>query len=102
MPVQSRASSTARMFNERRSAERGSGSASAAVRFPEGGTAECRVRNVSGKGARLTFKIELRLPQKFQLKIGGERNWRDVAVRWRRGNDAGVSFEAPARKGWFR
>ncbi len=103
MPLQSTARSTARMFNERRGAERDSGATSGLIRFPEGkGTMECRVRNISDKGARLSFKMEVRLPPTFQLKVGGERKWRDVAVRWRRGNDAGVSFETVARKGWFR
>ena len=57
------------------------------------GLVECVVRNLSSKGARLAFANVAAVPAKFQLKVGPSGDWRNATVRWRRGNEVGVSFD---------
>lgn len=81
------------MFNERRASARGRETLAGVVRSGGGqGVSECVVRNRSATGAKLSVGKAGSLPQRFQLKIGSD-GWREVTVRWRRGNDVGVSFD---------
>ena len=94
MPIQNRAGAPARIFNERRKGERERSATNALARFhPEKGTTQCLARNVSARGARLAVSGSDNVPQRFQLKLDMDREWRDVTVRWRRGEEVGVSFD---------
>ena len=94
MPMQNRTGATARIFNERRRAERERGATNALVRFNPGNeTTQCVARNLSARGARLAVSDAANVPQTFQLKLDTEREWRNVTVRWRRGDEVGVSFD---------
>jgi hypothetical protein len=94
MALLNKPGTTARMFNERRSSERSRGPKSGLIRSGNGpGTMECVVRNHSARGAKLSFKDAAGVPQRFQLKLDAEREWRNATVKWRRGNEVGVSFE---------
>lgn len=92
MAFQNRAASTARIFNERRSGERSRAVKGAVIRSDKG-LLECVVRNLSSKGARLSFADVSAVPAKFQIKIGTEGGWRSATARWRRGSEVGVSFD---------
>lgn len=45
------------------------------------------------RGAPLILSGTANVPQTFQLKLDTEREWRSVTVRWRRGEEVGVSFD---------
>jgi hypothetical protein len=92
MPTQNRAGATARIFNERRAAERSRAIKGGLIRFDRG-TMECVVRNLSSRGARLSLADIAAVPGKFQIKIGPDGEWRNATARWRRGNEVGVSFD---------
>ena len=92
MPFQNRAASPARIFNERRSGERSRAVKGAVIRSDEG-LVECVVRNLSSKGARLAFANVAAVPAQFQRKVGPSGAWRTATVRWRRGDEVGVSFD---------
>jgi SMC interacting uncharacterized protein involved in chromosome segregation len=82
------------MFNERRKTERMRSATSALMRFsssPE--TTQCVARNISARGARLAVSGAANVPQTFQLKLDTDREWRNVTVRWRRGDEMGVRFD---------
>ncbi len=85
--------STGRLFNERRSTNRGRAQAPAVVRF---GAATrvigCTARNVSAGGARLSFKEAVTVPARIEVRIGSDRAWRTASVAWRRGQEVGIRF----------
>lgn len=82
-----------RMFNERRTSDRSRASRNAVIRLKDGSAAmDCVVRNLSARGAKLSVWNAADLPNEFQLKLYTERDWRNVTVRWRRGNELGVSM----------
>jgi len=87
-----KAGAPARMFNERRAGER-SRAVKGAMIQSERGRMECVVRNLSPKGARLSFSDVSEVPAKFQLRVGTDGGWRNATARWRRGNEVGVSFD---------
>ncbi|MEX0956739.1 MAG: PilZ domain-containing protein [Rhizobiaceae bacterium] len=94
MSIQNKAGATARIFNERRRAERERSATNALVRFNSGSeTTQCVARNISARGARLVVSGAASVPPRFQLKLDTEREWRNVTVRWRRGDEVGVSFD---------
>lgn len=85
---------TARIFNERRRAERERSATNALARLDSGGeTTQCVARNMPARGAPLILSGTANVPQTFQLKLDTEREWRSVTVRWRRGEEVGVSFD---------
>ena len=55
---------------------------------------ECVVRNMSDAGALLRFGDATGVPAKFDLHIFGETQTRPANVRWRSGQNVGVSFYA--------
>lgn len=94
MLISRRAGTSARIFNERRGSERLRAFKGGLIRFNDGyGTMNCLVRNLSARGARLSFGDAVGVPRKFQLKLGASGGWRGVTVRWRRGSDVGISFD---------
>ena len=94
MPIQNKAGTTARIFNERRGAARSRAPKEALIRFDHGqATIESIVRNLSARGARLSMDAATAVPRQFQLRLDTDREWRNVTVRWRRGNEIGVSFD---------
>lgn len=94
MPIVKKSGTPARMFNERRVSDRHHALKGGLIRFNDGyGTMECAVRNLSARGAKLSFGDAVGVPNRFQLRVGTETVWRDVTVRWRRNNDVGVSYD---------
>lgn len=87
-----RAGAPARMFNERRAGSRSRAVKGAVIRFDRD-LMECVVRNLSPKGARLSFADISVVPATFQLRIGADGTWMNATARWRRGNEIGVSFD---------
>lgn len=76
----------------------------ATVRFTDGSTRPCRVKNVSAMGALLDFGAPPHLPRTFRLLIVSETFSADCDLRHETGNQAGVMFtssraEALARFG---
>jgi len=57
---------------------------------------QCLVRDISEGGARLMFESPDLISEtlKLHLPIGGQTVWANV--RWRKGNEMGVAFEANA------
>ncbi|GJE01385.1 PilZ domain-containing protein [Methylobacterium isbiliense] len=60
----------------------------------------CVVRDLSRAGAKIRIDRDLPLPDRFALYIAGH-DLRSVsaALRWRRGDFAGVAFAEPAEGG---
>lgn len=60
----------------------------------------CVVRDLSRAGAKIRIARDLPLPERFALYIAGH-DLRSVwaALRWRRGDFAGLSFAEPAEGG---
>ena len=54
---------------------------------------DCRIRDISDHGARLSFNEYYAPPAQFTLLIVGNGEKRDVKVRWRIGSELGVQFE---------
>lgn len=83
------------VFEERRSEMRRRALKGATLTFNGGyGAFECVVRNISERGARLTFGDASAVPARFDLTISGEGRSRAANVRWRSLTDVGVAFEA--------
>jgi hypothetical protein len=57
----------------------------------QGGSVECRVRNISDGGARLELAGQQLLPHSFELHIAGMPA-RQCSLRWAKGNLIGVQF----------
>jgi hypothetical protein len=62
------------------------------VYVDEGPAFECIVRDLSVTGARLRFKNPPTLPDALELHIPQKRQTFRVAVKWREGDDVGVTF----------
>ena len=58
--------------------------------LPQGGVIDCRVRDRSEHGARLTVENAVGLPYRFQLLLEATGERFDVRVEWRRLTDIGV------------
>ena len=79
---------------ERRMAERQRVLKGANLSFNKGyGAFECVVKNVSDKGARLSFGDTSAVPSHFSLAIKGEDVRKPASVRWRSSTALGVSFD---------
>ena len=82
---------------ERRSTPRcGPDEAGEALLNPIAGPVECKIANVSAKGARLLFFKPLLLPRTFELSFKSGHRTR-VKVAWQRGTTVGVRFDNPLR-----
>jgi hypothetical protein len=57
----------------------------------QGGSVECRIRNISDGGARLELTGQQLLPHTFELHITGMPA-RTCSLRWARDNLIGVQF----------
>jgi hypothetical protein len=57
----------------------------------QGGSVECRVRNISDGGARLELTGQQLLPHTFELHITGMPA-RQCSLRWAKDNLIGVQF----------
>ncbi len=65
----------------------------ATIRFNRGYAAlECRVRNISDTGARLSFGETAAVPSEFDFYLGGAKAPVRATVRWRTMQDIGVQF----------
>lgn len=83
-----------KVFSERRAGQRHKVLKGATLSFNKGFSAfECVVRNVSGRGARLSLAETFSIPAKFDLMIAGEETMRRAVVRWRSMTALGVEFE---------
>jgi len=54
---------------------------------------ECSIKDLSTGGARLQFGDATGIPQNFELLILTDGVRKPCTVRWRRGNQIGVSFD---------
>lgn len=57
------------------------------------GALECVVRNLSEKGARLSFGETSAVPAAFDMCIKGQDDRRAARVRWRTATAVGISFD---------
>lgn len=81
------------VFEERRRDQRHRVFKGGALRFNRGyGALECVVRNLSARGARLSFGDTAAVPSRFDLQVSGEGEARPAQVRWRTLTDVGVEF----------
>lgn len=55
-------------------------------------TIDCRVRNLSSKGAKLEVISVVGIPNTFDLMIGEERTMQSCRVAWRTLKELGVEF----------
>ena len=55
-------------------------------------TIECQVRNLSAKGARLTFTDAVSVPEEFELHVPLKGRSYRAQLRWRDSEGAGVEF----------
>ena len=58
----------------------------------EGGTLDCRVRDLSETGARLRLGTVCSLPSHFSLQVLSSGSIHEAEVVWGRGVDIGVKF----------
>lgn len=58
-------------------------------------TMDCVIRNISGTGAKLQLTQAVTLPDQFELHIPQKGETSRVRIRWRRGDEIGVSFLTP-------
>ncbi|ACA19873.1 conserved hypothetical protein [Methylobacterium sp. 4-46] len=61
-------------------------------------TVDCLIPNRSRDGAKLIVNGTLFLPREFDLTFKREKRTRRVRLTWRRRDEAGVAFTAPARE----
>lgn len=81
------------MDEDKRRAERKRTFIAGRMRFGRGAlSSPCTVREMSDTGARITFEPGVTLPQTFTLEIPGRDFTREVELRWRHGESAGVAF----------
>jgi methyl-accepting chemotaxis protein len=81
-------------MHERREAARQGVVLQAEMTTASGGTVACAVRDLSERGARLSFADASFVPDRFRLRILG-REWSALAeVRWREGRQVGVEFRS--------
>jgi hypothetical protein len=62
-------------------------------------TLPCTVRDISDTGARLRVAKGLAVPHHFDLLIEVDGLEAPCTVAWKRGEDIGVTFDAPPTKG---
>lgn len=62
-------------------------------------TLSCMVRDISETGARLRISQGQAVPARFDLLIEVDGLEAPCTVAWRRGEDIGVTFDAPPSKG---
>jgi|ERR1700736_4721186 hypothetical protein len=65
-----------------------------AICFPFEDTPHLRtvlMTDISDGGARLIFSPDIRIPERFMLRLGDVEKWQCEVV-WRRGGEAGVRF----------
>ena len=66
------------------------------ISFQDGSlTANCTVKNITSKGARLQLETAELVPNAFRLSIPVDGKFADCEVRWRNGNLMGVAFDGP-------
>ncbi len=53
---------------------------------------DCIVRDVTNNGGRLEFSENVMLPDAFELYIPHKDEYFQVQVRWRRGNNIGITW----------
>lgn len=56
---------------------------------------KCTITDVSGKGARLSFRTPMVLPKRFELRFAASGHSSYVTVMWQRGLLAGVRLATP-------
>jgi hypothetical protein len=56
---------------------------------------DCRVRDLSDKGARLEFDGAIDLPDQFRLLVTSSNLLTPAERRWQRGLSAGIRFTGP-------
>lgn len=54
---------------------------------------ECTIRDMSDYGARLQFPAPVTLPDALELDIAARDRTLRTTVRWRRGDEVGISFD---------
>lgn len=60
---------------------------------------DCIIRNISGTGAKLEIGAALAIPDVFELHIPQRGETLRAHLKWRRGEEVGVTFgEAPAAR----
>lgn len=62
-------------------------------------TLSCMVRDISETGARLRVSKDLAVPARFDLLIEVDGLEAPCTVAWRRGEEIGVTFDAPPTRG---
>ncbi|MBX3570214.1 MAG: PilZ domain-containing protein [Rhizobiaceae bacterium] len=82
------------VFADRRTGDRRRVLKGGRLSFNNGfGAFECVVRNLSARGARLSFGDTSAVPNAFDLLITGEDKARSATVRWREMTAIGVAFD---------
>lgn len=61
-----------------------------------GSTSECKIANMSDRGARLVLGEDVFLPDRFELSIPRKQRTMKAIVRWREPGAIGVEFEPEA------
>lgn len=81
------------MDEDKRRAERKRTFIAGRMRFGRGAlSSPCTVREMSETGARISFEPGVTLPQHFTLELPGRDFTREVELRWRHGDSAGIAF----------
>lgn len=62
-------------------------------------TMSCTVKDISDTGARLRVSKDVAVPSHFDLIIEMDGLEASCTVAWRRGEEVGVTFDAPPTKG---
>lgn len=58
-------------------------------------SADCVIRDLTDHGARLHFSASIITPDVVELQIPNKDQTLQAHVRWRKGDEAGVSFDHP-------
>jgi hypothetical protein len=59
----------------------------------------CAIRDTSPNGARLLVKAESKVPGRFELEFVSDLTFVPCELCWRRGDQLGVRYIGPLRKG---
>lgn len=64
-------------------------------------SAECTIRNISEKGAKIDLNAPMLVPDRFELDLPerGQTFWARLA--WRKGQELGVAISTQHESSWF-
>ena len=83
-------------MSDKRSATRWPTCLKGQVRAKDGRAIDCLIRDFSSTGARLELSAYTKLPEQFDLYFPLKQATFRAHVRWRKENELGLAFEAPA------